>query len=482
MRFVAAVCLTFLHAIASVSASGGAGKQLALKHVHVVDTGTLSVRDDQTVVINGARISVIGPSKQTKLPAGCQVVEARGKYLMAGLWDMHVHIAGVSADPAWSKRALLPLLLANGIVGVRDMGGDLEALLAWKREIENGTLLGPHIVAGGPWLSGGGKKSAEQYPVMDADEARTAVRDLKLRGADFIKVISLPNRDAFFAVADESKKQKIEFVGHLPIEVSALEASNVGMRSIEHFFYSAFSLSVSAKEVELRERLMTAQQKGDSAAWEQISREADETYSAEKAAAVYDSLKKNGTWVTPTLASMDTASHAEKWKADDAQLEFVPIELAKQWRASINDERAKKRAEWLGRQISSDWKLAAELHRAGVAELVGSDSLDMFVFPGESLHRELAELVRAGFTPGEALRAATLGAAQFLHREDDFGAVTVGKLADLVMMDANPLEDISNTRKIRAVVRAGNYLDRGALDRLSADAKAAAGAGAVHPH
>src|SRR5262249_35766091 len=162
---------------------------------------------------------------------------------------------------------LLPLLLANGIVGVRDMGGELEALLAWKSDIENGVLAGPHLVVSGPWLAGGGPKTVEQYPVKDAEEARAAGRDLKLRGGDFIKVISLPSKDSFLAVADESKKQNISFVGHLPFQVSAIEASNAGIRSIEHLLYSAFSLSFSSKEQDLRERLIAAEQKGDSVAW-----------------------------------------------------------------------------------------------------------------------------------------------------------------------------------------------------------------------
>jgi imidazolonepropionase-like amidohydrolase len=462
--------------IVGVPAYATHAKNLAVTHVTIVDTSSLSLHTDQTLIIVDGRISAIRPSATAKLPKDVQIVDGRGKFLAPGLWDMHVHIAGVSADPAWSKQVLPPLLLANGIVGVRDMGGDLEALLAWKQAIEAGTLVGPHIVASGPWLAGGGKKTPEQYPVANAEEARAAVRDLKHRGADFIKVISLPSRDAFFAVAGECKKQNIEFVGHLPIAVSALEASAAGMRSVEHFFYSAFSISLSSKEDELRQRLIIAQQKGDSAAWEQISHEADATYSAEKAAALFQSFKKNGTWVTPTLSSMDIAGHPEKWDVDDPQLEFVPAALAKQWRESVNNERAKKRAAWLSRQVSSDWKLAGELHRAGVPQLVGSDSLDPFNFAGESLDKEFAEFVRVGYTPGEALQAATLGAAQFLHRESEFGAVEIGKAADLLLLDGDPLEDIGNAHKIIAVIRAGSYLDRAALDRLLAEAKSAASA------
>jgi imidazolonepropionase-like amidohydrolase len=455
-------------------AARSAATSLVFAHVTVIDATGRAQRADQTVVIEGERIVSIGPAVRAKLPKNARVVDATGKFMIPGLWDMHVHLAGVNADPAWSKQVLLPLLLANGIVGVRDMGGDLEALLAWKREIESGALLGPHIVAAGPWLAGSGRRTPEQYPVKDAEQARAAVRDLKQRGADFIKIISLPSKEAFFAVADEAKKQNISFVGHLPFQVSAIEASNAGIHSIEHLLYSAFSLSFSSNEDDLRQRLIEAEQSGDSVAWEKIAHESDATYDAEKAATLFQTLKKNGTWVTPTLASLDTATHPEEWSVDDPLLEFVPAALAKQWRDSFHDDQMKERAAWLARQAANDWRLTGELHRAGVLLLVGSDSLDPFVFPGESLHKELAEFVRAGLTPGEILQAATRGAAQFLGRERDCGTVETGKLADLLLLEASPLENIANTERIAAVVRAGRYLDRAELDKLLAGAKSAA--------
>ncbi len=476
MKHLAKLWLLTILLIAGAASPRVVAQGLALTHVTIVDTTGKPAAADQTVVMENGHITAAGPSVRVKPPKDARVIDAHGKFLIPGFWDMHVHIAGLNADPAWSKQVLLPLLLANGITGVRDMGGDLDVLLAWKREVESGALLGPHIIAAGPFLVGSGKKTAEQYPVANAEEARAAVRDLKKRGADFIKIISLPSKEVFFAVADEAKKQTIPFAGHLPFQVSALEASNAGMRSIEHLLYSAFSLSFSSREDDLRQRLVAAEQKGDSVAWEKIAHEADATYSTEKASALFQTLKKNGTWVTPTLASLDITSHPENWKTDDPQLDFVPPALAKQWRDSFDDLQMKERAAWLARQAANDWKLTGELHRAGIPLLVGSDSLDPFVFTGDSLHQELAELVSAGFTPGEALQAATRGAAQFLGRERDFGTVEDGKIADLVLLDANPLKDIGNTRKIAAVIRGGNYLDRAALDKLLAQAKSAAAA------
>ena len=449
--------------------------QVAITHVTVIDASGRAL-PEQTIVIEKSRIAAVGPVALVKVPNHAQIIDGSGKFLIPGLWDMHVHLAGVSADPAWSKKVLLSLLLANGITGMRDMGGDLEILVGWRREIESGALLGPRIIAAGPWLAGGGKKTSEQFPVANAEEARSAVRELKRRGADFIKVISLPSREAFFAVADEAKKESIPFAGHLPVEISALEASNAGIRSIEHLYYSAFALSCSSKEEELRKRLIERGKRGEASVWNEILLEAEATYDPEKADALWRTFKKNATYVTPTLASLDITAHPEDQSAQNPLLAFVPPQLAKEWRDSLGNDELKKRAGSLWRVAANDWKLAGEMLHAGVPLLVGSDSLDPFVFPGDSLHRELAELVRAGFTPAEALRAATLGAAEFLGRERELGSIEKDKIADLVLLDANPLEDIANTRKISAVIRSGKYLNQAALDKLLRDARSAAAA------
>ena len=466
----------FLLLIFPLVAHAHPASSLVFQHVTVIDGTGRAPQSDQTVVVVGGRITALGPAGEIKIEKTARVIDGRGKFLIPGLWDMHVHIAGVSADPSWSKNVLLPLLLANGITGVRDMGGDLEVLLSWKHDIESGNFIGPHIVASGPWLASRGKKSPEQFPVANADEARTAVRELKKRGADFIKIISLPSREAFFAVADEARKQGISFVGHLPLDVDAAEASDAGMHSIEHLFYSAFSLSLSARQAELRKSLADAQNARDYSAQEKVTHDAEASYSPEKAAALWNTLKENKTWVTPTLASLEISSHPQSWDPHDAGLAFVPVDLAKEWRAAISDKSSQDQGAWMQRQSSNDWKLTSEMHRAGVSLLAGSDSLDPFVFPGDSLHQELEQFVRAGFTPLEAIQSATGGATQFLGRDKDFGTVEVGKMADLVLLEANPLENISNTRKIVAVIRNGQYLDRNALDRLLAKARSAAAA------
>jgi len=476
-----ALCMTALVAAGIPAALAQTEGTLALTHVTVVDPGAaagVGPKTDQTVLIAEGRIVAVGPSGEVQAPKGARVIDERGRFLIPGLWDMHVHIAGVSADPAWSKKVILPELIAYGITGVRDMGGDLEALLAWKREVEAGRLLGPHIVAAGPMLVPGGKKNAEQYPVANAEEGRQAVRELKQRGADFIKIIGMPSREAFFAVADEAKKQGLWFVGHVPAVVTATEASDAGMHSIEHIVYSGLAFDCSSREEELREAAMEARAKRDAKASAQTFLDAIDSYSAEKAAALWARFKKNGTWVVPTLESISVQAGSPltaEEQAQDPGLDFVPEALRKEWDPRVaGNQAAEAGRKWWARQFANDEKLTREMHRAGVATLAGSDSLDRFVFPGSSLHKELQLLQKNGYTPREALASATSDAARFLGREKEFGSVAAGAQADLVVLEANPLDDIANTSRIRAVIRGGVFLDRASLDRLLAEAKAAA--------
>jgi imidazolonepropionase-like amidohydrolase len=479
-KMKAAFCLfvVMLLAVVAPSVAAETAGTLALTHVTVIDASGRPAQADQTVVVSAGRITAMGPSGTLRPPKDARVIDARGKFLIPGLWDMHVHIAGISADPAWSKQVILPELIAYGIVGVRDMGGDLDVLLAWKREIDAGTLVGPHIVAGGPMLVPRGKKNAEQYPVANADEARQAVRELKQRGADFIKIIGMPSREAFFAVADEAKKQGLSFVGHVPAVVTAAEASDAGMHSIEHIVYSGLALDCSSREKELREAVMQARANRDANASAKALVDAADSFSAEKAAELWSRFKKNGTWVVPTLKSISVQTPSKltpEQQAADPQLDFVPEALRKQWDPRLPDNKASEADQkWWSRQFANDEKLTREMHRAGVATLAGSDSLDRFVFPGSSLHAELQLLQSNGYTSLEALQSATRDAARFLGREKEYGTVTVGAHADLVLLGANPLDDIANISKISAVVREGEFLDRTALDTLLMQAKAAA--------
>jgi imidazolonepropionase-like amidohydrolase len=454
---------------------------LVIDHVTVIDVSGGPARADQTVVVSGDTITAVANSGSIQIPKGVQVVDARGKFLIPGLWDMHTHIAGLSAKPSWAKQVLIPLLVASGITGIRDMGGDLDALKQWRREISSGALIGPRIVAAGPMLLPPRRAPVPapadpaELRVGTPEEARAAVDKLQRRGVDFVKIIEVP-RDAYFAIAEESKKDGIPFAGHIPSDVNAVEASNAGQRSVEHIIYSSLAFACSSQEVELRKKMLEAAKKRDGQAVAAVTDEANRTFSFEKATALWLIFKKNGTWVTPTLFSIYANGHHLEDSPTDPALAFLPAALRKEWAPLQNPAQDDRdTAGWWQRQFENDRKLTGEMHRAGVRLLAGSDSLDRYVFVGTSLHQELRMLVTAGLTPLDALEAATRNPADFLERKD-LGAIAVGKRADLVLLEADPSFEIANTQKISAVILAGNFLSRASLDQMLSKARAAAAA------
>jgi imidazolonepropionase-like amidohydrolase len=451
------------------------GDSFALLHVTIIDATGTAPQVDRTVIITGNRIASINTAPP---PGVVPKIDARGKFLIPGLCDMHVHLAGVTADPKWSKATLLPLLIANGITTVRDMGGDLAALQNWRKEITAGTLIGPRLYFPGPMLDGGKSDPPALLAVSTPNEGRAAVRDLKAKGADFIKVLSRLDRDSYFAIADEAKKQGMSFVGHVPNVLHAREVSDAGQKSIEHIFYSNLAFDCSAREDELRQKAAEARAKHDSAGAAAARDEANASFSREKADALAKTMVNNKTWLVPTLVAVrDIAQQRELAASGPPELAYLPPALRKKWSsAEIEKEVSPEVAGWYQAQFQNDLKLARVLHEDGVQMLAGSDSLDPLNFPGPSLHDELVLLNQAGFTPLQALQAATLRPAEFLNAAGAGGRGTIqpGRAADLVLLDANPLADISNTRKIHAVVLAGKYLDRDALDQMLAQARAAA--------
>jgi hypothetical protein len=206
---------------------------LVFTHVNVIDATGAPVQPDMTVVVEDQRIVDLGKSGRVGIPKNAQTVDASGKYLIPGLWDMHVH--EIFGDWLPRDEKVIPLLfVANGVTGVRDMGGDLEPLKQWRRAIAEGKLLGPRMIIAGPMLDGPVPQFPSSAPVKTADDGRRIVDELKKGGADFIKIQSLIPRDGYFAAAEEANKLGIVFAGHVPDAVRAVEASNAGQKSIEH--------------------------------------------------------------------------------------------------------------------------------------------------------------------------------------------------------------------------------------------------------
>jgi imidazolonepropionase-like amidohydrolase len=436
---------------------------LVFTNVNVVNTRNGGIELGVTVVVTGDRITGVGKVGFVPEGRGVQIINATGKYLIPGLWDMHVH--SDFASPAWDERVIYPLYIANGVTGVRDMGGDAEGLERRRKRIENGELVGPHIVLAGPFLAGG-KSDAQTIAVNTPEEARRAVDTVKSQGVDFVKILSNIPRDSYFAIADESAKQKIPFVGHVPYSISAREAVAAGQRSIEHL--TGILLACSSREEELRAQELAALASHDYAAYGKLGAQVMATYDPVKAQTLFFQIAHSHTWQVPTLVWTQTGSRIDDPNLEnDQRLKYVPASVRGQWNpAKLREQTSPEELAGQKAEAARDVELVKAMHRAGVPFMAGTDGPDPFVFPGFSLHDELEWLVKSGFTPMQALQAATSDPARFLAMQDRYGVAETGQVADLVLLDANPVQDIGNTRKIFAVAVRGKYYSRQALDKI----------------
>jgi hypothetical protein len=426
-----------------------------------------------TLVITGGRIKSLGQTGRVRIPPGARVIDAAGKYLIPGLWDMHVHITETERS--------LPMFVANGVTGVRNTGGVAEDLFRWRAEVAAGRLTGPRIVACGPVVDGVNPSHPDHSVVVrNAAEGRAAVVSLKRRGADFIKVYDGVPRDAYFAIAAESRRQRIPFVGHVPASVTTKEVSDAGQKSIEHL--GTILEGSSDAERELRGWVSLPAQAGDfSAIPRRIAARGTrmlDTYSDEKARALFRHLARNHTWQVPTLLVKKIWAYVDDISAaEDERFRYVPQSVREEWspqRQLLYRYRTPEFIVYNKRLFGKELELVGAMHRAGVEFMTGTDVGGAYTYYGFSLHDELALFVEAGFTPLEALQAATRNPARFLGESDSQGTVERGKLANLVLLEADPLENISNTRLINAVVLNGKYLPKEALRRMLADVEAAA--------
>jgi len=459
-------CLVFLLCTCSILAGQSASPSALIIHdVTVIDATGGPAQAHRTVIVRDGKIEEIGSSAGGvggKL-SGVHI-DGGGKFLIPGLWDMHVHMVFGDWFPH-GKEVTLPLFIANGITGVRDMGGELEVLQQWRKEIAAGTLIGPRMVISGPMLDGPQPRFPSSVAIATPEDGRRAVDDLKRRGADFIKLQSLIPREAVFAIAEEARKQGISFVGHVPDSVRASEASNAGQKSFEHL------IGIFEGSSPLEDEFL----KGAKTQGQFLS-----TYDPRRAAALFALLAKNHTWQCPTLVwerggnLIDQTDFAHDTRAPYAPAYWKDVTWRRFTQQIIHefntDDLATRK-----RFVDKELEVVNAMHRAGIPFLAGTDTPPgVYVFPGFSLHEELQRFVAAGFTPMEALQTATLNPAKFLGMDDRLGTIEKGKLADLVLLDANPLDDIRNTQRIAAVIVNGRYLSRADLDKMLAGVEAAA--------
>ena len=444
------------------TARAGDAPTLRIVNATVVDVATGELHRGATIVVQGNRIMSVGGA--TTATVG-QVVDAKGSYVIPGLWDMHTHAFFGDRTPE-SRDLILPLFIANGVTGIRDMGSSLEPVLSARADVAAHRLLGPRMIVSGPMLDGPKVSFPASIAITSAAVGRDAVDSLERRGVDFIKIQSGVPRDAYFAIADQAKKVGIRFDGHVPDAIRASEAIAAGQRTFEHLI-GIFEASSPDEDKYIADTYDGGTKRPGVFL---------KTYDPVREARIIQQLATERIWQCPTLFwergqwLVDTVN-----VTDDPDLAYAAKSWIANWpksRASILKGLASDPLPVREEFVAHELDIVRKLHAANVPFLAGTDTpAGVDVLPGISLHLELERFVAAGFTPLEALRTATLNPAIFYDKVGDIGGVEPGRIADLVMLRANPLSDIRNTRTIVGVVADGRYLSSADLDRLRAKLK-----------
>jgi imidazolonepropionase-like amidohydrolase len=457
---------------------------VALRDVTVVNVIDGSLRAQHTVLVTGNRITAVGPANEIRVPDDADVIEAAGGFLIPGLWDMHVHsVANVGPDMAISSVAAMdwhfPLFLAWGVTGVRNMNdgtGDVSLKLtsSLKRRLATGDVRGPRFLANGPSIDGDPPLGSNSAVVRTAQDARAAVDTLVDSGADFIKVYENLSRGAYFAIMDQARRRGVRVDGHVPFRVTPEEAADAGQRTFEHVLAMAAGCSTSAAAERERFASVLAPRAGSAAldglAPLTLFHHERALYDSRDPAACTTTIaayRRNGVAETPNVVAYRDVVNAKEILSDASRMRVVPEVIRRNWEAMLDTDLYREMQSVLRPLVPLYAENARLLNEAGVLLLAGTDVGIPTLIPGLSLHEELELLVEAGLTPLEALRTATINPARVLGQTESLGSIEVGKLADLVLLDANPLTDIRNTPRIRAVIADGRLYRRADLDALT---------------
>jgi imidazolonepropionase-like amidohydrolase len=466
VQFLAAAVLASCAAPRPTPATTDEGAAIAFVHVNVADGTTPELRRDWTVLVRGGRIAAAGPSREVPVPRGARVIDGEGRYLIPGLWDMHVHLNGRDAE--W-----LPLLVAHGVTAVRDVGALRAAEADSMRRWASGRALpAPRIATAGFVVKTQGSlafmgrlaegAAATQHPtprwsrgrlaVATPAEAEAAADSVLRAGGTMLKFIDPGTAANYAALAEAARKRGLILVGHAPQALrvtSPWGALDAGQRSFEHNWGFARAL---------------------------------DTMAAPSRAALAARMRDREAALVPTLlvSRQDAIPTDRFWTlvndsagAVDPRNRWISAHERTQWTVRLRMLRTQERS---ARYVESflqgyDREAAAmrELHRLGVPVLPGSDLGMYLVYPGSSLHEELALVARdAGMTPFEALRSATLASARWMGVADSVGSIRAGQAADLVLLNADPLANVANLARVQSVVVGGRMYDRRALDAILA--------------
>ncbi len=416
-----------------------------ITNVNIVDVKTGKILKNKTIAIDNNRITAIYDNEIVSSDS-TNVVDGKGKYLIPGLWDMHAHYK-------WSHVDLDPLLIANGITGVREMWGNMPAFVEIPKRSQQQGLLSPDVYLSGDLIDGNPPAMPGSVVVTTPAEAVDAVKNQIDQHVDFIKIYGNLSEDCFMAIANEAKKRNITFAGHIPVRVSIYKAIEAGMVSSEHlygFLYACSSVDTS------NEALVR-------------------TFSEKRFDSICSVLAKSSMWLCPTLTVNRAMSYLnDSIFINDNRMVYLPGYVLEIWNQKTNPytkSQIENFANTTRIRYLFELSLIGKMNEKGVKFLAGTDFPNPYVFPGFSLHDELSLMVKGGMPTLDALRSATINPAIFMNKKADFGSVEVGKMASLVLLNKNPLENIENTKTIETVIVRGKVYSRKALDLMLEQAK-----------
>ncbi len=435
------------------------------------------LRESMTVIVKGDRILKIDKSVNFNLSPSNQIVDGTGKFLIPGLWDAHVHFAYLEE----LAPAMFDLFLAHGITSVRDTGGRLGFVKEWKDRALASPRDAPRVMIAGPLLDGMPNvydgSTATRPPLslgaMDVEEAVALVDRFDSVGVDLIKAYEMLTPEQFEAIAKRARERGLKVTGHVPLSMDVISASNAGMNSMEHLRNLEMSFASNSDELLAARRKMLREGSslpgGDLRANLHSAQRlvAIENYDEDRATEVLTVLAKNKTWQVPTLSIMTNSTNQPftrpEWKAS---FRYLPEPVRTSW--IEGSERVAALPITEDRTTYSEWlkKMTGKINEAGIGIMAGTDCPIFFLTPGLSLHEELSLLVESGLSPMEAIDAATLAPAKYFKLEKELGLIKEGYLADMVVLNSNPLNDINNTKDINAVIRNGKLRTRSDLDQM----------------